>query len=157
MSHPNSEFPGPTPQIAVSDAARAVHFYRDAFDADELVRNQAPDGRIMHCELLILGGRLIVVDDFEADPISAPTRLGGTTVRLHLYVSDVDEVYAHAVAAGATAVAEPADTFWGDRYAMLRDPFGHLWSLATVREDLTVAELENRADAWSDDRRDQAR
>lgn len=149
MSHPHSEFPGPTPQIAVSDAARAVHFYRDAFGADELVRNLAPDGRIMHCELLVLGGRLIVIDDFDTDPISAPTRLGGTTIRLHLYVSDVDEIYAHALAAGATGIAEPADSFWGDRYAMLRDPFGHLWSLATVREDLTLAELEHRADTWS--------
>lgn len=150
MSYPDSEFLGPTPQIAVSDAARAVHFYRDAFGADELVCNRAPDGRIMHCELLILGGRLIVIDDFDSDPISAPTRLGGTTIRLHLYVSDVDEVYAHALAAGATGVADPADSFWGDRYAMLRDPFGHLWSLATVREDLTLAELEERADTWSD-------
>jgi PhnB protein len=102
----------------------------------------------MHCELLIMGGRLLLVDDFDADPISAPTALGGTMVRLHLYVSDVDEVYTHALAAGAIGVAEPADAFWDDRYAMLRDPFGHLWSLATMREDLSAAELEHRADNW---------
>lgn len=152
MSESFAEFAGPTPQLVVADAGKAIHFYCTAFDADELVRNHAPDGRIMHCELLIYGGRLLVVDDFGADPISSPASLGGTTVRLHLTVPDVDEVYAHALAAGATGVAEPYDAFWGDRYAMLRDPSGHHWSLGAGHEDLTIAELENRADAWSRDR-----
>jgi PhnB protein len=146
-----TEFPGPTPQLVVADAEQAIRFYREAFGADELVRNHAPDGRIMHCELLIFGGRLLVIDDFDADPISSPTRLGGTTVRLHLTVPDVDEVFAHALAAGATGLAEPYDAFWGDRYAIVRDPSGHHWSLGAGHEDLSIAELENRADAWSQD------
>jgi PhnB protein len=149
----SSEFPGPTPQLVVDDAERAIGFYRAAFGADELVRNAAPDGRVMHCELLVFGGRLIVVDDFEEDPASSPARLGGTTVRLHLYVSNVDDVYARAIAAGAEAVAEPADAFWGDRYAIVRDPCGHQWSLATPNEDLSVSELEERADTWSAEQR----
>jgi PhnB protein len=70
-------------------------------------------------------------------------------VRLHLSVPDVDLVYARAIAAGATSLAEPNDAFWGDRYAMIRDPSGHIWSLGRGHEDLTVAELEDRADAWS--------
>lgn len=149
MSDPTAEFSGPTPQLVVADARNAIQFCRQAFGADELLRNQTPDGRIMHCELLVFGGRLLIVDDFDADPISAPTSLGGTTVRLHLSVPDVDGVYAQAIAAGATSLTEPHDAFWGDRYAMIRDPSGHIWSFGCGHEDLTIAELEDRADAWS--------
>ena len=149
MSEISEEFPGPTPHLVVADADAAIRFYREAFGADELVRNQTSDGRIMHCELLLLGGRLLVADDFDADPVSSPDRLGGTTVRLHLYVPDVDASYARALAAGASGVVEPYDAFWGDRYAMIRDPAGHLWSLGAGHEDITVAEVESRADTWS--------
>jgi PhnB protein len=142
------EFLGPTPQIAVADADAAIRFYRDAFGADELVRNNAPDGRVMHSELLICGGRLIVVDAFDGDAISPPSRLGGTTVRLHLYVADVDAVYERALAAGARAIRPPAVEFWGDRYAVIEDPMGHLWSLATPVDDLSPGAQNLRARAW---------
>lgn len=151
MSDPTAEFAGPIPQLAAADADRAIAFYRQAFGADELLRNHASDGRIMHCELLVFGGRLLVVDDFDADPISAPTALGGSTVRLHLSVPDVDDVYVRAIAAGATSLREPEDAFWGDRYAMVRDPAGHVWSFGAGHDDLTVAEVEDRADHWSSD------
>lgn len=149
MSDVSAEFPGVTPQLVVADADAAIRFYQRAFGADELVRNRAADGRVMHCELLLFGGRLLVVDDFDADPASSPSRLGGTTVRLHLYVPDVDVVYARAVAAGAVEVMRPHDAFWGDRYAIIEDPAGHQWSLGTGHDDLTVAEVEHRADSWS--------
>jgi PhnB protein len=149
MSDVSAEFPGPTPQLVVDDAERAIGFYREAFGADELVRNHAPDGRVMHCELLMFGGRILVADDFDADPVSSPGRLGGSTVRLHLYVPDVETVYAKALEAGARSVMAPQDAFWGDRYAMVQDPCGHYWSIATPQEDLTVAELEERGDDWS--------
>ena len=145
------EFPGVTPQLTVADADAAVRFYRAAFGADELLRNAGPDGRIMHCELLINGGRLLVHDEFvEQRGNRSPLTLGGTPVVLHMYVSDVDEAFAAALAAGAEELMAPQDAFWGDRYAMLRDPFGHHWSLATRREDLSVAELEARSDQWAD-------
>jgi PhnB protein len=149
MSDLPAEFPGPTPQIVVDDAEGAIRFYGTAFAADELVRNRAPDGRVMHCELLVYGGRLLVIDDFEEDEVSAPRRLGGSTVRMHLYVPDADEVHERAVGAGATSLMAPCDAFWGDRYAIVRDPYGHHWSIATQREDLSVSELEERADEWS--------
>jgi PhnB protein len=149
----STEFPGPTPQLVVDDAERAIAFYRTAFGADELVRNHAPDGRVMHCELLVHGGRLLVVDDFDADPARSPVALGGTSVRLHLYVPDVDEVYRRALEAGAASLMEPEDAFWGDRYAIVRDPHGHQWSLATPKEDLSVSELEARGDEWSEERK----
>lgn len=149
MTELSSEFPGPTPQLVVADADAAIGFYRKVFGADELLRNHAPDGRIMHSELLIAGGRLLVVDDFDNDPAESPPRLNGTTVRLHLYVPDVDEIYARALAEGATGLHGPEDAFWGDRYAMIRDPFGHLWSIATPNEDLSPADVSRRGDTWS--------
>ncbi len=147
-----AEFPGPTPQIVVDDADAAIRFYTDVFAADELVRNHAPDGRVMHCELLMFGGRILVVDDFDEDAITSPRRLGGSTVRLHLYVPDTDAVHERAVSAGATSLMEPSDAFWGDRYAIVRDPYGHHWSIATQREDLSVSELEERGDVWAGQR-----
>lgn len=143
------EFPGVTPQLTVSDADAAARFYRAAFGADELLRNHGPDGRVMHCELLVNGGRLLLHDDYSPARDRTPAALGGTAVTLHLYVADVDAVFAAAVRAGATALMEPDDAFWGDRYARLRDPFGHEWSLATPRENLSVADLEARADQWA--------
>jgi PhnB protein len=143
-----SEFPGVTPQLTVADAQAAVQFYRTVFGADELLRNAGPDGRVMHCELLVNGGRLLLHDAYSEDGGQTPAALGGTPVTLHMYVADVDAVFAAAIAAGATEVRAPADTFWGDRYAMLRDPFGHAWSLATPREELSIADIEERADQW---------
>jgi PhnB protein len=148
MTSIGDEFFGPTPQIAVSDADAAIRFYSEAFGADELVRNDAPDGRVMHSELLIFGGRLLVVDEFEGDAISPPSRLGGTTVRLHLYVAEVDAVYERALAAGARSVRPPQVEFWGDRYAIIEDPSGHVWSLATPVDDLSPGGQNLRARAW---------
>lgn len=145
----NGEFPGVTPQLTVSDTDAAVTFYRDAYGADELLRNHGSDGRVMHCELLVNGGRLLLHDDYTADRHGTPTALGGTPVALHLYVRDVDATYAAAIASGATSDMEPQDAFWGDRYAMVTDPFGHRWSLATVRDDVSVADQQARADTWS--------
>lgn len=144
-----SEFPGVTPQLTVCDADAAARFYTAVFGADELLRNHGPDGRIMHCELLVNGGRLLLHDDYSQRRDQTPAALGGTPVTLHMYVDDVDATFAAAIAAGATGVRAPADAFWGDRYAVLRDPFGHAWSLATPREELSVADLEGRADRWA--------
>jgi PhnB protein len=150
------EFPGITPQLTVADTDAAVRFYLAAFGADELLRNHAPDGRVMHCELLVFGGRLLLHDEFtEQTGVRAPGTLGGTSVVLHAYVADVDAVFATAVAAGARAVMVPTDAFWGDRYAMLEDPAGHQWSLAMPREDLSVEQLQAAGDDWSAQQRDQ--
>lgn len=144
----NSEFSGVTPQLTVNDTDLAVRFYTAVFGADELLRNHGPDGRVMHCELLMGGGRLLLHDDYSPQRDRTPAALGGTPVVLHLYVDDVDEVFDAALEAGATGLLEPQNMFWGERYAMLRDPFGHEWSLGAAREDLTAAELEERADDW---------
>lgn len=144
----SDEYGGITPQLTVPSTAEAVEFYRAAFGADELIRNAGEDGRVFHCELLLNGGRLLLHDDFSEDG-ETPEARGGSPVTLHLYVADVDQAYQRCVDAGAESLAPPEDTFWGDRYAQIKDPAGHLWSLGTRTDDLSIAEHEARADEWS--------
>jgi uncharacterized glyoxalase superfamily protein PhnB len=140
-----------TPQLAVKGVADAIGWYTNALGAHELLRNTAPDGeRIMHSELLLGDSRFFVVDEFP-DSMLSPSTLGGTTVTMHLYVRDVDALFNRAVEAGATVVMPVADQFWGDRYGILRDPFGHRWSMASRIEDLSPKKLQDRAKAWAED------
>jgi PhnB protein len=145
----DDEFPGVTPQLTVADTDAAVRFYRAVFDADELLRNHDPPGRVMHCELLLGAGRLLLHDEIPEDDTFSPVTVGSTSVVLHVYVSDVDAVHANALAHNATELMAPQDTFWGERYAQFRDPFGHQWSIARRNQHVSVAELEERADNWS--------
>ena len=121
---------GLTPHIAIADkrGGEAIDFYKQACGAIELVRVPAEDGvRFMHAHLRINGASLMMHDDFpeySGHAMSAPT---GTT--LHLHVDDTDAWYNRAIAAGAASTLEPHDAFWGDRYAQVKDPFGHLWSI----------------------------
>ena len=138
-----------TPQLAVKGVASAIDWYTRAFGADELLRNTGPDGAtIMHSELLLGDSRFFVVDEFP-DSMRSPSSLGGASVTLHLYVNDVDALFSRAVEAGATVVMPVADQFWGDRYGILADPFGHRWSMASRLEDLSPKALQARAAAWA--------
>ena len=137
-----------TPQLVVNGVAGAVDWYTSALGAHELLRNAAPDGRIMHCELLLGDSRFFVVDEFP-DNMRSPSALGGTPVTFHLYVADVDALFDRAVGAGATVLMPVADQFWGDRYGMISDPFGHRWSIASRIEDLSPRALHERAERWS--------
>ena len=140
-----------TPQMAVKGVAAAIDWYTRALGAHELLRNAAPDGTsIMHAELLLGDSRFFVVDEFP-DSVVSPSTLGGTTFTMHLYVPDVDDVFNRAVEAGATIVMPVADQFWGDRYGILLDPFGHRWSIASRIEDLSPKKLQDRAKAWAKD------
>jgi uncharacterized glyoxalase superfamily protein PhnB len=137
-----------TPHLVVSRVADAIAWYTQAFGAHELLRNAAPDGvSIMHSELLLGDSRFFVVDEFPGAAFS-PRSLGGSSVTLHLYVEDVDRLFARAIAAGATVLMPVADQFWGDRYGMLTDPFGHRWSIASRIEDLSPKALQERAAQW---------
>jgi PhnB protein len=104
--------------------------------------------RIMHCELLLGDSRFFVVDEFPGAAWS-PRSLGASSVTLHLYVEDVDVLFDRAVAAGAEVLLPVGDQFWGDRYGMIRDPFGHRWSIASRIEDLSPKELTTRAANWA--------
>ncbi|MGW1893778.1 VOC family protein [Streptomyces sp. NPDC002004] len=130
--------------IMLDGAASAIGFYTEAFGAVQHVRIDGPDGRIVHAEIGIQGSTLML-GDAEGPHFSAPTTVGGTTVGLHVFVDDVDALARQAVAAGAELLQPPADQFHGDRTAILRDPFGHVWIFLTHLEDLTPEELTRRA------------
>lgn len=121
---------GLTPHIAIADkrASEAIDFYAKAFGATERMRMPAQDGvRLMHAHLLVNGASLMMHDDFPE--YSGGAMAAPTGVTMHLHVDDTDAWYHRAIAAGATSQLEPHDAFWGDRYAQVKDPFGHLWSI----------------------------
>jgi PhnB protein len=133
---------GVTPHLVCAGAAAALEFYKKAFDAVETMRLPGPDGKLMHAALIIAGSTVMFTDEMPQCGAMSPKTLKGTPVTIHLYVPDADAFYARAVAAGAKAVMPPADMFWGDRYGVLEDPWGHSWSIATHQHDLTPAEIE---------------
>lgn len=134
----NSPAPMPThlvaPHLFVDNAPAAIDFYKKAFGAEEQHRAVAPDGkRLMHASLTINGAMVMLCDDFPeySGKSRTPKALGGSPVIIHLQVPDVDTLWAQAVAAGAEIEMPLADQFWGDRYGLLRDPYGHTWSLGS--------------------------
>jgi len=133
--------------VVVKGASDAIEFYKKAFDATERCRMAAPDGSLMHSELQIGNSTFMLVDENPAWGCMGPGSSGGSPVTLHLYVDDADAVFSQAVAAGGTAEMPITDMFWGDRYGKLKDPFGHSWSIATHKEDLTPEEIGERAAA----------
>jgi PhnB protein len=134
-----------TPALSLDDAAGAIEFYKRALGAEERYRMPTPDGKIAHAELQIGDSIVMLSDMFEQSMGKTPKDAGGTTVSLFLYVEDCDEWFRRAVDAGATATMEPEDQFWGDRFARVTDPYGHDWSFATHKEDLTPDEMERRS------------
>jgi PhnB protein len=130
--------------IMLDGAADAIDFYARAFGAVELFRLDGPDGRVLHAEIRIQGSTLML-GDAEGPHFHAPTTAGGTTVGLHVFVDDVDALAQRAAEAGAELLQPPADQFHGDRTAILKDPYGHVWVFLTHLEDLTPAELARRA------------
>ncbi|QXI31017.1 VOC family protein [Pseudomonas vanderleydeniana] len=131
-----------TPYLGVSQAAAAIDFYKKAFGATEVMRLAMPDGSIGHAELRIGDSPLMLGTPCEDGPFVSPQ--GHTSVGIHLYVSDVDKQFETATAAGATVIKEVQDQFYGDRSCTLADPFGHVWFLASHKEDVPQAELEAR-------------
>jgi uncharacterized glyoxalase superfamily protein PhnB len=131
-----------TPHIVCAGAAEAIDFYKKAFGAVEAARIPGPDGKLMHGMVKINGSPVMLVDENPKWGIVGPKTLKGTPVTMHLYVEDVDAVVAKAVGAGAKVTTPVADMFWGDRYGVIEDPFGHHWSVATHVRDLSIAEMQ---------------
>lgn len=143
-----------TPYFTVHDAAAALAFYGAAFDAVEVTRMEDGDGRIGHAELRIGAARVFLADEYPGIGVVVPSGLGGTTVSMVLDVADVDGVFARAIAAGATALSDPADQPHGARHGILVDPFGHRWVLSQqIATRPTVAEGERSDDVGRDVRR----
>jgi PhnB protein len=133
-----------TPYLMVRDAASALAFYRNAFGAQEVMRFDDPNGRIAHAEVKIGDSHVMLADEVPDQGMVGPQTLGGAGVSLMLYVDDVDATFAQAIAAGATVRRPVADQFYGDRVGTLADPFGHVWSIGTHREDVSVEEMQRR-------------
>ena len=136
-----------TPYLCVSGGAAAIDWYTKAFGAKEVDRMAGDDGKVMHAEMLIGKARIMLADEFPEMGFYSPRHYGGAPVNLLIYFNDVDEVFARAIAEGATEKRPVETQFYGDRTGTLVDPFGHVWSLATRLENLTNAEIEKRAAA----------
>lgn len=137
-----------TPHLIVRDAGRAIEFYKTAFGAEEVMRMPGPDGKsVMHAELRI-GNSILMMCEEMAEQCKSPATLKGTPVTLHLYVQDADKAFERAVKAGARVTMPVMDAFWGDRYGKLADPFGHEWSIATHKHDLTPEQIQKGAEAF---------
>jgi PhnB protein len=138
-----------TPYLIVQGAAGAIDFYKQVLGATELFRLAGPDGRVGHAELKIGDSHVMLADEFPEMGAVSPRTIGGSPVRLLVYVEDVDGIVSRAIAAGAKLVRPVADQFYGDRAGGIEDPFGHLWHIATHKEDVSPAEMERRAAAFA--------
>jgi PhnB protein len=127
-----------TPTMVVNGAAKLIDFIKQAFGGEEAFRMPGPGGQIMHAEMRIGDSVVMMNDPMQQPPVPAS---------LFLYVTDVDGVYKRAVMAGATSVSEPADMFWGDRMAQVKDQFGNQWAIATHKEDVAPQEMQKRMEA----------
>lgn len=136
-----------TPSIIVRDANAAIAFYQKAFGAEEALCLRMPDGSVMHAELKFGDSFVMLGGEWPDFGMKAPLA-NHISSSLHLYVPDADAAFRKAIDAGCTPVMPPADMFWGDRYAKVLDPFGHVWGLATRIEEVSPEECARRAASW---------
>jgi uncharacterized glyoxalase superfamily protein PhnB len=133
-----------TPHLVVRNAPAAIDFYKKAFGAVEKSRAPGPDGKILHADLQIGDSRVFLNDEFPEMGALSPLGFNGTAVTLHLFVEDADAQFKRATDAGATVIMPLADQLWGDRYGIVKDPFGHHWSIGSHVEDVTPEQIKER-------------
>jgi len=131
-----------TPSLVCKGAARAIEFYKQAFGALEKGVMTGPDGKVMHAELRIGDSLFMLADEFPEFGSMSPQSTGGSGAGLHIYTDDVDSAFDRAIKAGGVVEMPVSDMFWGDRYGKLVDPFGHKWSIATHKRDMSMEEME---------------
>lgn len=136
-----------TPYLILKNAAAAIEFYKKAFGAVELLRMEAPGGKIGHAEIKIGDSPVMLADEYPDMGYRGPESLGGTSVSLMVYVDDVDKIYPQAIAVGGKEMRPLQNQFYGDRSGTLTDPFGHVWTISTHVEDISEEELAKRAAA----------
>ncbi len=137
-----------TPYLTTRNAREAIEFYKNAFGAIEVGRLTMPDGGIVHAEIMIGDSKIMISEESEDWGNLSPQALDGSPVNLCIYVEDVDAVFAQTLAAGASTKEnmEVKDQFYGDRSGTLTDPYGHIWTIMTHKEDLTFKEMQKRMD-----------
>ena len=136
-----------TPYLIIKGAADAIDFYKKAFGATELFRMPQPDGKVAHAEIKIGDSPIMLSDEHPEMGYVGPTTIGGSPVSLMIYVDDVDTIFKQAITAGGEQLKPLQDQFYGDRSGSLKDPFGHVWHVATHIEDVSPEEMDKRAAA----------
>ena len=134
------------PYLSVANAQEAVAFYSRVFGTEPALLLNMPDGRVMHCEFRVGSARFFLSEELpEHGGTPSPKSLSATTVAIHLYVDDCDAMVAQMKNRGATVLMEPEEMFWGERFARVRDPFGHEWGISTQLRDMTQAQIQAAA------------
>jgi PhnB protein len=137
-----------TPHLVCKDALKAIDFYKSAFGAEETARLLGTDGKLLHAALRIGDSIVMLTDECPSMGAFGPQDLAGSPVSIHLSVADADGAFARATAAGATPIMPVMEMFWGARYGVFKDPFGHSWTVATQVKDLSPEEIRaNLAEA----------
>jgi uncharacterized glyoxalase superfamily protein PhnB len=131
-----------TPHLVCAGAAEAIEFYKKAFNAVEVLRLPGQQGKLMHASIRIGDSTIMLADEFPDWGSFGPKTLKGSPVTIHIYVENVDATFERAVGAGAKVTMPLDNTFWGDRYGKLEDPFGHHWSIATHIRDVSPEEMQ---------------
>jgi uncharacterized glyoxalase superfamily protein PhnB len=137
-----------TANLVIKGASKAIDWYKQALGAEELYRMPGPDGRLMHAEIKIGNSVVMVTDEMPEMGSNGPQTLGGTPVSLMIYCEDCDAIFNRAVGAGASVRMPLEDAFWGDRWGMVTDPFGHVWSVGTRKKNLSVPEMKSAMDVY---------
>jgi PhnB protein len=140
-----------TPYMYINGAAKALDWYKKALGAEEIMRHGGPGGKIMHAEIKFGDSIVMVADEFPEMGVKGPAAYGGSPMSLAMYVSDVDKVFNQAIAAGGKVFRPLKDQFYGDRSGSFTDPFGHTWTIATHKEDVSPEEMERRMAAYKPD------
>ncbi len=138
-----------TPYLIIKGATEAIDFYKKAFGASELFRMPAPGGKIGHAEIKIGDSPIMLADESPEMGYKSPQSLGGSPISIMIYVTDVDTVFKQAIAAGGKEQRPVKDQFYGDRSGTLEDPFGHVWHVATHKEDVSPEEMERRMKTYT--------
>ncbi|MFC5474097.1 VOC family protein [Paraherbaspirillum soli] len=137
-----------TPYLAIEGGAKAITFYKNAFNAIEIMRFEGPENTIGHAEIQIGNSRIMLADEMPGMCLTrSPKSLGGAGISIMLYVDNVDTLFAQAIAAGGTQLRPVQDQFYGDRSGTLQDPFGHVWTISTHIADYSLEEIRERAAA----------
>jgi len=135
-----------TPHLVVRNAEQALEFYKNAFGAEVLHVAHMSDGKVMHASLRIGDSMLMLNDEFPDYGTLSPLSTGGSAVTIHIYTENVDAAFNRALSAGAQVKMPLADQFWGDRYGVVADPFGHKWSLGAHIKDMSPEEMQREQD-----------
>ncbi|HET6589552.1 MAG TPA: VOC family protein [Candidatus Nitrosocosmicus sp.] len=136
-----------TPMLVVKDGLKAIEYYKKVFGAIDKGTMMMPDNKsVAHATLEIGNSKIMLSDEFPEMKSLSPESVGGTPVSLYLYVEDVDKTFNLAISEGATSLDPVVDQFWGDRHGAIKDPFGHIWSIATHVKDLTREEMKKASE-----------